>query len=205
MRTDKKIDRIKPIGWRTVLWMSYNGVRHRAGRSFLTFLSIVMAVAFLGYVLIADAISVQMKVVVGGEPGADGPPLMWVVVISLGVCVCGIANAMLMSVTERFREIATLKCLGALNSVVLRVYLLEALGQGLLGAFFGTLFGILLACIIGWISFGSDLGLGLPWLPILKTTGWCLLTGIVLSVLGALYPTALAAKMAPIDAMRAKF
>lgn len=201
--TEPKIQKIKPIGWRTVFWMASNGVRHRAGRSLLTFLSITMAVAFLGYVLLSNAITQQ--VMGKTEAATDGPPLIWVVIISLGVCICGIANAMLMSVTERFREIATLKCLGALDSVVLRVYLLEALGQGLLGAIGGTIFGILLALVVGWSSYGSSLGFALPWLGILKTAGWCTLTGIVLAVLGALYPTTLAARMAPVDAMRAKF
>jgi len=201
-----KIGRIQPISWRTVAWMSFNGVRHRAGRSMLTFLSIVMAVAFLGYVLVDAGIGVKMKAVETGAEVIDtGPPLIWVVMISLGVCICGIANAMLMSVTERFREIATLKCLGALDSVVLRVYMLEALGQGLLGAVIGAIVGVLLALTIGWISYGSQLGFGLPWLAILKALGWCTLTGISLAVLGAAYPTFLAAKMAPVEAMRAKF
>ena len=206
---EKKIDRITPISWRTVLWMSYNGVRHRAGRSLLTFLSITMAVAFLGYVLVDDAIGHQMKPVaaaVGGAANAaEGPPLIWVVMISLGVCICGIANAMLMSVTERFREIATLKCLGALDSVVLRVYLLEALGQGVLGAIGGTVSGVLLACTIGWFSYGGALGMALPWAAMGKASLWCMLVGISLAVAGAAYPTFLAARMAPVEAMRAKF
>lgn len=202
-----KISRITPITWRTVLWMSYNGVRHRAGRSFLTFLSITMAVAFLGYVLVSDAIAQNMaRALKQAVAAADsGPPLIWVVLISLGVCVCGIANAMLMSVTERFREIATLKCLGALDSVVLRVYLLEALGQGLLGAVAGTVCGILLAFVIGWLTFGNPMLAHLPWLAMAKAVGWCLVVGIVLAVAGASYPTFLAARMAPVDAMRAKF
>jgi ABC-type antimicrobial peptide transport system permease subunit len=201
--TTKKIDRITPISWRTVLWMSFNGVRHRAGRSLLTFLSITMAVAFLGYVLVNDAIGQQMRAADAAAP--EGPPLIWVVIISLGVCVCGIANAMLMSVTERFREIATLKCLGALDTVVLRVYLLEALGQGLLGAVAGTVAGILLACVIGWFTYGGALGLALPWAAVGKASLWCFLVGISLAVAGAAYPTFLAAKMAPVEAMRAKF
>ena len=195
--------------------MSFNGVRHRAGRSFLTFLSITMAVAFLGYVLLGDALAAHVATQHPSSTPAltvptasdipAGPPLIWVVTISLGVCVCGIANAMLMSVTERFREIATLKCLGAIDSVVIRVYLLEALGQGLVGAIFGNLVGILLALVVGWLTYGSRLGFALPWISLLTTSAWCLLTGISLAVLGALYPTLLAAKMAPVAAMRAKF
>ncbi|MEI7766300.1 MAG: FtsX-like permease family protein [Phycisphaerae bacterium] len=200
--SNEKVQRIAPIGWRTVLWMSFNGVRHRAGRSVLTLLSITMAVAFLGYVLLSDALTKHMH---DASQTESGPPLIWVVAISLGVCVCGIANAMLMSVTERFREIATLKCLGALDSVILRVYLLEALGQGLFGAILGTIFGLLLACVGGWVTYGSALGLNLPWYAVLTTTGWCSMTGIVLAVMGAMYPTILAAKMAPVQAMRAKF
>ena len=44
--------------------------------------------------------------------------MLWLILVSMVVCAVGIANAMLMSVTERFREIATLKCLGALDGTI---------------------------------------------------------------------------------------
>jgi ABC-type antimicrobial peptide transport system permease subunit len=49
---------------------------------------------------------------------------IWIGIISLLVTVIGIANAMLMSVTERFREIGTMKCLGALSSFVTQMFVM---------------------------------------------------------------------------------
>ena len=46
------------------------------------------------------------------------------------VAFVGVLNAMLMSVTERFREIGTMKCLGALNSFIVKLFLIESLFQG---------------------------------------------------------------------------
>ena len=59
---------------------------------------------------------------------------IWIVVISLFVTVIGITNSMLMSVTERFREIGTMKCLGALSAFVRQMFLLESSLVGLVGA-----------------------------------------------------------------------
>ncbi len=51
--------------------------------------------------------------------------MIWLVVMSLLVCTVGITNSMLMAVTERFKEIGTMKCLGALDSFVVLLFLLE--------------------------------------------------------------------------------
>jgi hypothetical protein len=58
--------------------------------------------------------------------------------ISFVVCMVGITNAMLMSITERFREIATMKCLGATDRYILLQFMMEAGLQG----FFGGLLGV---------------------------------------------------------------
>jgi ABC-type antimicrobial peptide transport system permease subunit len=64
----------------------------------------------------------------------------WLVVMSLLVSVVGITNSMLMSVTERYKEIGTMKCLGALDNFIIKLFLLES---GMLG-FFGSLFGAII-------------------------------------------------------------
>ena len=68
---------------------------------------------------------------------------IWLVVMSLLVCSVGITNSMLMSVTERFKEIGTMKCLGALDSFVVTLFLLES---GMMG---------ICASVLGWaVGFG---------------------------------------------------
>ena len=57
---------------------------------------------------------------------------LWITVFSLLVTVIGIANALLMSVTERFREIGTMKCLGALSGFIRRLFVIESTIIGLL-------------------------------------------------------------------------
>ena len=59
---------------------------------------------------------------------------IWIVVIALFVTVIGITNSMLMSVTERFREIGTMKCLGALSLFVRHMFLIESSLVGMVGA-----------------------------------------------------------------------
>ena len=66
----------------------------------------------------------------------------WVVVISLLVTVIGITNALLMSVTERFKEIGTMKCLGALSGFIRQLFLIESMFIGLVGSLAGIVIGI---------------------------------------------------------------
>lgn len=128
---------------------------------------------------------------------------IWIGVISLLVTVIGIANAMLMSVTERFREIGTMKCLGALSSFVTQMFVLEASLMGLVGGIAGALFGALFAIIIYMFTYGASLVFGsLPLLSVLMFGGFSVLAGIILSVVAALYPARVAAAMVPADALR---
>ena len=128
---------------------------------------------------------------------------VWIGVISLLVTVIGIANAMLMSVTERFREIGTMKCLGALSSFVTQMFVLEASLMGLVGGIAGALFGALFAIIIYMFTYGASLVFGsLPFLSVLMFGGFSVLAGIILSVVAALYPARVAAAMVPADALR---
>ena len=68
---------------------------------------------------------------------------VWIITISLLVTVIGISNAMLMSVTERFREIGTMKCLGALSAFIRRIFLIESSLMGLMGSVIGGLVGMI--------------------------------------------------------------
>ena len=128
--------------------------------------------------------------------------MRWIVILSLLVCVVGIVNAQLMAVTERFREIGTMKCLGALDSFILRLFLLEAGMQGLVGSAIGALSGGLFALLSGVVRFGTVVFTSLSWTEaagsLLLATG----VGCLLSLLGVLYPAIVAAKMLPVEAMR---
>lgn len=126
----------------------------------------------------------------------------WLIVMALLLCTVGIANAMLMSVTERFREIGTMKCLGAQDSLVVKLFLLESGMLGLVGALFGILLGLLVALAGGLLQFRFYALSYFPYTEIWIVFGWSFLAGIILAVIGTLYPAVLAARMNPVDALR---
>ncbi len=130
---------------------------------------------------------------------------IWIIVISLMVTVIGIANAMLMSVTERFREIGTMKCLGALSSFVRRMFLIESAIMGLAGGIVGAVGGILFSILAYLLTYGVPLVLAGLASNFVGLVGFGLLAvaaGVILSMFAALYPAQVAARMIPAVALR---
>ncbi len=128
---------------------------------------------------------------------------VWIIVVSLLVTVIGISNSMLMSVTERFREIGTMKCLGALSSFIRRLFLIESTLVGTIGALLGVLFGIIFPLVLyGWsFSLGMVIG-SLNWGQLGLYGLFSLVVGIVLSMVAAVYPARFASRMVPAAALR---
>ena len=210
------------LPWSKSLGMAMNSLRIRFFRSLITTFSLVLAIAFLGYTLTGSAIARELFRIHGdaampllieagysldstGSGITAGPKELWLMVLSLLVCTVGIINAQLMSVTERFREIGIMKCLGALDRMILRLFLLEALALGLFGAGAGAVLGLVVAWASSFLHFGAlDYG-QMHILPLLAeaTKAWG--TGIGLSILGVLYPAILAAKLHPIIVMKEEY
>ncbi len=142
-----------------------------------------------------------------GPPPVEGGGLLtvpgwvkWLIGLSFLVCTVGVANAMFMSVAERFAEIATMKCLGAMDGFIRLQFLFESGTQGLVGAIAGIILGYALAMLRGAVAFGS-----LMVLPVRETfvgAAACLASGLVLAVLAAVGPAWAAARLAPMEAMR---
>jgi len=139
----------------------------------------------------------------GGGLWGLSPRSQWLIVLSFLVCMVGVANAMLMSVTERFTEIATMKCLGAMDRFVMTMFVLEALIQGAVGGAAGLLLGIILALVRGAFEFGQLLalasGAGSTVLMAMLTS---LGATMILAALSAVGPAYVAARLSPMEAMR---
>lgn len=127
---------------------------------------------------------------------------LWLMIVSFVVCVVGIANAMLMSVTERFREIATMKCLGATDGFIMINFILESCMQGIAGGLIGTILGLALGLLRSWTGYGLMALSHFPWSSVLAVGGISLVMGVMLSAIAAVYPAWVAARLAPMEAMR---
>ncbi len=127
--------------------------------------------------------------------------LVSVAAISLLVGGIGIMNVMLVSVTERTREIGLRKALGATESDIKNQFLIEAVTLTLLGGLLGILIGVSLSLtIIYLINKFQALGIvfSIPYNAILLALSVSTLVGLVFG----LYPAIQAAKKNPIEALR---
>jgi len=215
------IDRLITLPFSKSLEISYKSLRVRFFRSMITVSSLVLAVSFLAFVLVnldvaagllreggrdaAKALAMAgYDVDLTGGAVAMSAKERWIVILSLLVCTVGIINAQLMSVTERFSEIGVMKCLGALDSMILKLFLLEAAMQGLAGAAIGAVLGCLISMLSGAVRFGFGALGSLSVVDVLSSVGTATLAGCALSMVGVLYPALLAARMDPINAIRAE-
>lgn len=188
------------------LKIAMRSVRIRLWRSCITVAGIVLAIAFLASVLVGGVVSesaVQTSIDPGEAESGHREVQVWLTAISLLVCVVGITNAMLMSVTERFREIGTMKCLGALDWFVIKLFLFEAGMLGLAGSLAGAVLGALFAILAGMTQHEGMLS-RLAWGEALLRVLFAVVIGSALTVVGAVYPARRAGKMPPADAMRSE-
>ena len=127
----------------------------------------------------------------------------WIVVISLLVTVIGVSNALLMSVTERFREIGTMKCLGALSSFIRMLFLVESSLIGAAGSIIGAFAGAILPMVAYGFTYTFPTVLGsMPYSSLVLAGIASAVAGTLLAVAAAIYPAAIASRMIPASALR---
>ena len=117
--------------------------------------------------------------------------------ISLIVGGIGIMNIMLVTVTERTREIGIRKAIGADRSVILMQFLVEAVVLCMLGCLIGIALSWAALRVISVVVSSLDISFRMNGAVVLIAVGFCFLIGIVFG----LYPANKAAKMKPIDAL----
>jgi len=116
-------------------------------------------------------------------------------IITLFGAAIGLMNIMLVSVTERTKEIGIRKALGATAAIIRNQFLIEAIVICQLGGIAGIILGVTVGNITSVFTGGSFI---IPWLWILSGVALCILVGLV----SGMFPAAKAAKLDPIEALR---
>lgn len=125
---------------------------------------------------------------------------IWVAAVIIGGitlfgAVIGLMNIMLVSVTERTREIGIRKAMGAKSSTIKQQFLFEAIVIGQLGGALGIVLGILIG---NFVSLFLETAFVVPWDWIFGGIVLCLGVGVI----SGYYPAVKAAKQDPIEALR---
>ena len=116
-------------------------------------------------------------------------------IITLVGAAIGLMNIMLVSVTERTREIGIRKALGATRKTIKQQFLAEAIVICQLGGIVGIIFGIIAGNTISFLIGNPFI---VPWRWIIAGVALCMAVGLV----AGYYPAAKASKLDPIDSLR---
>jgi putative ABC transport system permease protein len=115
--------------------------------------------------------------------------------ITLIGAAIGLMNIMLVSVTERTKEVGLIKAIGGKSKLVRRQFLLEAVIISVLGALFGILLGVGIGNLF---SIVLSTGFVVPWNWVIYGIVICTIVGL----LAGLYPALKAGRLNPIEALR---
>ncbi|MFP4024419.1 MAG: ABC transporter permease [Thiohalospira sp.] len=116
-------------------------------------------------------------------------------IITLFGAAIGLMNIMLVSVTERTREIGIRKAIGAKSAVIRRQFLYESILIGQLGGILGIILGILIGNVVSLITGGEFI---IPWVWIFAGVVLCFVVGLI----SGLFPAIKASNLDPIVSLR---
>ena len=116
-------------------------------------------------------------------------------IITLIGAAIGLMNIMLVSVTERTKEIGTLKAIGANNKTIRLQFLLEAIVICQLGGLLGIVLGIIAGNAVSLSVGGAFV---IPWMWMLVGISFCLIVGLI----SGIFPAIKASNLDPIEALR---
>ena len=185
------------------LAISLKSIKIRFWRSVITAAGIFLGIAFLVSVLTTSLVQQHLPGTMDAAAQVAAKNRQtWLVIMSLLVCTVGITNSMLMSVTERFKEIGTMKCLGALDIFVVELFLLESGILGIVASFAGWFVGFMSIWLLALAGHGWAVAGGIRVMQILATLGIGVGVGMLLTVIATIPPAIRAAKMPPAMALR---
>ncbi|MHB8601976.1 MAG: ABC transporter permease [Nitrosotalea sp.] len=132
--------------------------------------------------------------------------ILMVGIIALVVGAVGIVTTLYNSVTERIREIGTMKAIGAQNITILALFLVEASLIGVIGASLGTIIGIgggyIMSIVTTTAPAGGGPAIHIPPIFVLMDLIKVWLLSLTLSILAGMYPAWKASKLSPMVALR---
>jgi len=143
-------------------------------------------------VITPDQLISQFRAITGGITGA----MVFVALISLLIGGVGVMNIMLISVTQRTREIGVRRAVGALRRDVVGQFLIEAVALSTIGGALGVVLGLLISAAVK--ATVPALPTAIPlWSPLLG-----LLVSVGVGVVFGSYPAVKASRLDPIEALR---
>ncbi|MGH2611472.1 MAG: ABC transporter permease [Rhabdochlamydiaceae bacterium] len=132
--------------------------------------------------------------------------ILMVGIIALVVGAVGIVTTLYNSVTERIREIGTMKAIGAQNTDILVLFLIEAVLIGIIGASLGLAIGIgsgyLLSVIMAVPSPTGGEPTHIPPIYLLEDLVKVWVLSLILSIMAGMYPAWKASQLSPMVALR---
>ncbi|RLG43474.1 MAG: hypothetical protein DRN92_09425 [Thermoproteota archaeon] len=183
------------------LRLGYDNVKRRFNRAVLSIVAITLGIAFFSTLSLMDNFFQLYSQAERGSLRVESYQY-GLVLVSLAVCIVSITNSMLIAVYERYREIGTMKCLGALDQHVLKLFLVESVILAFLGGIFGFGIGLVASILACGFSIGFHVIFELsPAVP-LVLLGKVVLLSIFLSTVATMYPAYKAAKLDPVEALR---
>lgn len=168
---------------------------------------ILLGIAFLSSILTTRSVMASLAAhkVAGIESDAQSQArTYWLSTMALIVCTVGIANSMLMSVSERFKEIGTMKCLGALDSFVRRLFMIEAGVLGLIASSVGWAVGFVVMFLLYLVRYGWKETTQMGVTPVVQNFGACVVVGTLLTLLATVFPAQRASQLPPAAALRSE-
>ncbi len=181
--------------------LGYDHIKRTLEKTLINIASIALGIAFLSTLLLTDTFYRVFSASGGSQLSVEAYQY-WLMLVALIVTVVGVTNAMLISVYERYREIGTIKCLGALDIHILQMFVVEAIIQGSLGGLLGFFLGVLGAIISTGFTTGFNVIFLVPVTDLIIYLLGSITLSTVLAVTATIYPATKAARLNPVEALR---
>jgi putative ABC transport system permease protein len=192
--------------WEALTIFAFQSLKLRLGRMIVVLLGIIFAISFLAVLLGTEIIMQGIAELAAKAEGAGAEAKSsfqrWWIVVALLIATVGITNAVLMSVTERIKEIGTLKCLGARALHIVEIFLFETLLLGGIGGLLGGTLGALGTAALFRVQMGPDIWRIFGASDCLRLIGISIVVSLLISLVAAIVPVMFAAKIDPAEAMR---